>query len=102
MNKIERLTQMFLFSLDPSKLAAIQSEERKLALAIHDCDSEFADETRQATLALASAWADRHRTALSAIRTRLLAVDADIERLAAKFSLDAAPSGRVPDLLEKL
>ena len=64
---------------DPPRLAALQDEERRVALAIYACDERFAGDTRAAASDVEVGWATRHAERLEALRLQLLRIDADLE-----------------------
>jgi len=64
---------------DASRLAALQEEERRVALAIYACDEAFADDTRTAASDVEVGWATRHAERLETLRLRLLRLDADLD-----------------------
>jgi hypothetical protein len=61
------------------RLAALQDEERRVALAIHACDEAFAHDTQPPAAAVERDWATRHHDRLGPLRARLLAMDEELE-----------------------
>ena len=65
---------------DPLRLAALQDEERRVALAIFTCDETFAHDTQPPTAAVERDWSTRHADRLAALRAELLRIDQDLKR----------------------
>ena len=61
------------------RLAALQDEERRVALAIHACDEAFAHDTQPPAAAVERDWATRHADRLGPLRAQLLAIDEELE-----------------------
>jgi hypothetical protein len=61
------------------RLAALQDEERRVALAIHACDEAFAHDTQPPAAAVERDWATRHVDRLGPLRAQLLAIDEELE-----------------------
>ena len=67
---------------DPSRLTAVQDEERRVALAILACDEAFANDTQRPAASVERDWATRHAHRLGALREELLRIDEDLNRAA--------------------
>jgi hypothetical protein len=64
---------------DAKALAALQAEERAVALALFDCDASFVREVGPINERLSSVWISDHRAELEALRARLLKIDEDLK-----------------------
>jgi hypothetical protein len=73
---------------DQAKLAALQEEERRVAVALFECDQKYAAESEPIVKELEAAWVRRHEIELRSVRQQLLAIDEDLAKLALEYDVN--------------
>lgn len=72
-------------SYDSANLAALQAEERSLALRLFECDESYRAEVRPVTDQFLASWIDRHKPELIALRRQLIKIDDDLSAMWARL-----------------
>jgi hypothetical protein len=75
-------------SYDSAKLAELQVVERRLAVALFDCDRASDQIARPAMDEVAATWSRDHEVELRTLREKLVGFDRKLAQMATDFGID--------------